>query len=376
MMSLATYKNVTRQPTNNNTTDLFGSTIFHIIILYFRSAKQLTISSRFTKDNAMKIEEKTLIRKRFDRRGMVFSTVIVLGWFASNALVGVVNKSLFQLEKTRFPILLTSLHMLSSFVLCHVYLQPVNRGRSLIVLPRGLWMKVLALSVVFSSSIALGNVALQYLDLPLIHMVSSLTPVATFFVELLFLTADQFNSKYTKQSWYSMCFLVGGAVLSTIGDAEFQLFGFVCAMLSTFLRAIKSLLQEYLLKGECVETTIYLLYLMSFPSFIFLLVFGTLFEYDVLFGLWQLQVLQLKVVSLVILSSLAAFSYNIFGFLVSMKASAVAIHILGNIKVVLCIAASLLVFGNNVSVVSWIGVVLTLFGGAVFWYGKQQNSSA
>jgi len=173
-----------------------------------------------------------------------------------------------------------------------------------------------------------------------------------------------------------MCFLVGGAVLSTIGDAEFQLFGFVCAMLSTFLRAIKSLLQEYLLKGECVETTIYLLYLMSFPSFIFLLVFGTLFEYDVLFGLWQLQVLQLKVVSLVILSSLAAFSYNIFGFLVSMKASAVAIHILGNIKVVLCIAASLLVFGNNVSVVSWIGVVLTLFGGAVFWYGKQQNSSA
>lgn len=320
----------------------------------------------------MKSEEKITIRKRFARRGMVFAVGIVLGWFASNALVGVVNKSLFQLEKTRFPILLTSLHMLSSFVLCHFYLRPVNRGRSLVVLPRGLWMKVLALSVVFSSSIALGNVALQYLDLPLIHMVSSLTPVATFFVELLFLSSNQFNSKYTKLSWYSMCLLVGGAILSTVGDAEFALFGFTCAMLSTFLRAIKSLLQEYLLKGECVETTIYLLYLMSLPSFIILLVFGSVFEYHILVSLWQLQVPQFKVVCLVILSSLTAFSYNIFGFVVSMQASAVTIHILGNIKVVLCIAASLLVFGNNVSFVSWFGVALTLFGGAVFWYGKQQ----
>lgn len=241
-------------------------------------------------------------------------------------------------------------------------------------LPRGLWMKVLALSVVFSTSIALGNIALQYLGLPLVHMVSSLTPVATLFVELLSLSSANFKSKYNVLSYYSMFFLVGGAILSTIGDAEFVLFGFLCAMLSTFLRAIKSLLQEYLLKGECVETTIYLLYLMSLPSFILLLVFGITFEYPVLVGLWQLQVPQPKVLSLVVLSSLTAFSYNIFGFLVSIQASAVAIHILGNIKVVLCIAVSLLVFGNNISIVSWIGVAMTLFGGALFWYGKHQRN--
>lgn len=309
------------------------------------------------------------------RRG-IFSVAIVLGWFCSSALVGVVNKSLFQLEGAKFPILLTSLHMLSSFMLCHLFLRPVNREGTLANLPRGLWLKVLCLSVVFSVSVALGNIALQYLGLPLMNMVSSLTPAATFLVELLFLKSEKFTSKkYSSWCWYSMCFLVGGAVLSTIGDAEFVLFGFMCAVVSTFLRAIKSLLQEYLLKGECVETTIYLLYLMSFPSFIFLLIFGIICEKQVLVNILQLHIPHPKMFSLVILSSLSAFSYNIFGFLVSIQASAVALHILGNIKVVLCIAASLAVFGNNVSVVSWIGMVLTLLGGIMFWYGKQKSSS-
>jgi drug/metabolite transporter (DMT)-like permease len=169
-----------------------------------------------------------------------------------------------------------------------------------------------------------------------------------------------------------MAFLLGGAVLSTIGDADFVLFGFICAVMSTLLRGLKSLLQEYLLRGECVETTIYLLYLMSFPSFLILLVLGIFLEHHVLMDLWRLHVPQLKVVSLVILSCLSAFSYNIFGFLVSIQASAVTIHILGNVKVVLCIAASLVVFGNNVTVLSWIGVIMTLLGGIIFWYGKKK----
>lgn len=305
-----------------------------------------------------------------DVRGTFITTAVVLGWFCSNALVGVVNKSLFQLEGVRFPILLTSLHMLSSFVFGHVLLSPANRQNALLNIPRSLWIKILALSVVFSLSIALGNVALQYLGLPLIQMISSLTPVATFFIEMI-LTPEKFSSKYTSFSWYSMAGLLGGAVLSTIGDVDFVLFGFICAVLSTLLRSLKSLLQEYLLRGECIETTIYLLYLMSFPSFLILFVLGFFLEYHIMLELWQLHVPGARVMSLVILSCLSAFSYNIFGFLVSIQASAVTIHILGNIKVVLCIAASLIVFGNNVTVLSWVGVIMTLLGGAIFWYGKK-----
>lgn len=306
-----------------------------------------------------------------DVRGAIITSAVVFGWFCSNALVGVVNKSLFQLEGLRFPILLTSLHMFSSFVFGHLLLSPANRQNTLLNIPRSLWIKILALSIVFSLSIALGNVALQYLGLPLIQMISSLTPVATFFIEML-LTPTEFTSKYTSLSWYSMAGLLGGAVLSTIGDLDFVLFGFICAVLSTMLRSLKSLLQEFLLRGECVETTIYLLYLMSFPSFLILFVLGFFLEYHIMLELWQLHVPRPRVISLVILSCLSAFSYNIFGFLVSIQASAVTIHILGNIKIVLCIIASLIVFGNNVTVLSWLGILMTLLGGAIFWYGKKK----
>ena len=66
-----------------------------------------------------------------------------------------------------------------------------------------------------------------------------------------------------------------------------------------------------------------------------------------------------------------SFFLNLANFLVTKYTSAVALQVLGNVKVVLSIVVSLIIFGNKVSEVSVLGCVITLLGVAMYnWAPK------
>lgn len=65
---------------------------------------------------------------------------------------------------------------------------------------------------------------------------------------------------------------------------------------------------------------------------------------------------------MVFFSGFVAFFLNLMNFLVTKYTSAVTLQVLGNIKVVISIGISLLIFGNELSVWSSAGCIITLAG--------------
>ena len=77
--------------------------------------------------------------------------------------------------------------------------------------------------------------------------------------------------------------------------------------------------------------------------------------------------------AMVILSGLVAFFLNLCNFVVTKKTSAVTLQVLGNVKVVISIAVSLLIFGTPVSSFSASRCLITLAG--VYAYNKAPKPS-
>ena len=69
---------------------------------------------------------------------------------------------------------------------------------------------------------------------------------------------------------------------------------------------------------------------------------------------------------LIFFSGFVAFFLNLMNFLVTKTTSAVTLQVLGNVKVVISIAISLIIFGNHVSAWSLAGCVITLAGVAAY----------
>jgi drug/metabolite transporter (DMT)-like permease len=74
----------------------------------------------------------------------------------------------------------------------------------------------------------------------------------------------------------------------------------------------------------------------------------------------------LRLWGLVWLSGFIAFFLNVANFLVTKYTSPVALQVFGNVKVVLSITISLVIFGNRVSVWSVVGCAITLGGVALY----------
>ena len=109
-----------------------------------------------------------------------------------------------------------------------------------------------------------------------------------------------------------------------------------------------------------------LLYHMSKPSLL-LLALGTLvFEHSAFSdpSLWM----NFSLWFLIALSCMCAVGYNIMNFLVTFYTSPVTLQVLGNVSIMLTVLFSLVIFQNEMSIVSVAGIVCVMVGSA--WYQK------
>ncbi|XP_035690957.1 UDP-URONIC ACID TRANSPORTER 1-like [Branchiostoma floridae] len=159
-----------------------------------------------------------------------------------------------------------------------------------------------------------------------------------------------------------------GALLNTVGEVNFHMLGFVATLLSTILRAAKSILQGVLLKDERMDS-IRLLYHMSIPSFFLLLFLTLVFESSAVYDedlhnnprLWLL----------ILVSCACAVGYNTMTFVVTYYTSAVTLQVLGNVNMLVNVVVSVLIFQNTVTGTSVAGILVTLLGVLMYQRANQ-----
>nr|XP_003226854.2 PREDICTED: solute carrier family 35 member E4 [Anolis carolinensis] len=284
----------------------------------------------------------------------------VLVWLATGTTMASLNKWIFAVHNFRFPVLLSSLHMLTA-----VLVGKLRASGPRPLLGPGAQARVLLLSVTFCASVAFGNLGLNYVQLDFAQMVYTTTPLFT-----LALSEALLRKRHHPLQYAAMGPICLGAALSIVGQVHFDQAGCCCLVAATFLRGLKSIQQSTLLQEERLDS-LSLLCLTSLPSFYILFGAALLLEVGPAWegasgssygaGLW----------ACLLASCLGSVLYNLASFAVLSLTSALTIHVLGNFNVVGNLLLSRLLFGSRLTPLGYAGIGLTLSG--VFMYHHCQG---
>ncbi|XP_053136364.1 solute carrier family 35 member E4 [Hemicordylus capensis] len=283
----------------------------------------------------------------------------VLVWLATGTTMSSLNKWIFAVHNFRYPVLLSSLHMLTAVVVGKPLAQlRAGGGAGGAPLGPGAQLRVFLLSLTFCTSVAFGNMGLNYVQLDFAQMVYTTTPLFT-----LTLSKVLLGKRHHPLQYAAMGPICLGASLSIVGEVHFNQAGCCFLFAATFLRGLKSIQQSTLLQEERLDS-LTLLCLTSLPSFCILftaalaLEVGPAWDGSLAFGggLWLC----------ILLSCLGSVLYNLASFCVISLTSALTLHVLGNFNVVGSLLLSHFLFGSQLSWLGYIGIGLTLSG--VFLY--------
>ncbi|XP_032426642.1 solute carrier family 35 member E4 isoform X1 [Xiphophorus hellerii] len=304
------------------------------------------------------------LRARSRRRPLaemlhLLSAVIV--WLVTGTTISSLNKWIFAVYNFRYPLLLSALHMLTAIVVDYglIKLRVIrHRGAAEQDLTPNAKCKVFLLSLTFCASIAFGNIGLNYVQLSFAQMIYTTTPLFTLAISSLILGKQHHIIKYT-----AMMPICLGASFSIMGEVQYDQTGCFFVFAATMLRGVKSIQQSILLQEEKINS-VFLLYLMSIPSFCILAVAALALEN------WALLESPLHydrhLWVFILLSCLGSVMYNLASCCVITLTSAVTLHVLGNLNVVGNLLLSQLLFGSELSTLSCAGAVLTLSGMLIY----------
>ncbi|XP_051540126.1 solute carrier family 35 member E4-like isoform X2 [Myxocyprinus asiaticus] len=300
-------------------------------------------------------------RRRRRAPEMLHLTFAVSVWLVTGTTISSLNKWIFAVYNFRYPLLLSALHMLTAIVVDYglikwrvIRLKGIGEQD----LTTSAKCKVFLLSLTFCASIAFGNVGLSYVQISFAQMIYTTTPLFTLAISTLILGKQHHFLKYT-----AMMPICLGASFSIMGEVQFDQTGCLFVFAATMLRGVKTIQQSILLQEEKINS-VFLLYLMSIPSFCILAIAALAlenwaalqspFQYD--HHLW----------GFILLSCLGSVLYNLASCCVITLTSAVTLHILGNLNVVGNLLLSQLLFGSELSALSCAGAALILSGMIIY----------
>ena len=291
--------------------------------------------------------------------GRAAAAVVV--WMFLNITIGNLNGWILKRHAFAYPVMLTSIHMVVCWICSGIALRlDMFRPRSAV--SSATLRKVACLSVTFCLSVTCGNVALRFIYVSFAQMVTAASPLFT--MALMFVAVGK---RYSRTATLSMVPMCGGVMMCTAGEINFHLLGFGAVIAATLLRGIKSILQQRLLQSpEERLDSMSLLYHMSGPSVLILGVISAATEHAAFHDERLYAPEAARLWGLILLSGGVSFFLNLANFVVTKYTSAVSLQVLGNVKVVLSILVSLLIFNNKVSEFSVLGSVITLLGVAMY----------
>lgn len=295
----------------------------------------------------------------------------VASWFVLNIAIASVNKWVISVERFEYPAILTVVHMVCSYALSALCLASCLPPSSPEPPSAETLRRVRMLSLAFCGSVFCGTAALRYVFVSFQQMVTAASPLMT-----LLLARALTDKVFSRLAYLSMLPMCGGVMLCVVGELRvlsaeraFSWLGLGLIVTSTALRGVKSIMQGALLtSGADQLDALSLLQHMSKYS-VALLSGYALLTGEVGACLADERVRRPRVAAAVLASGAIAFLLNVANFLVTQYTSAVTLQVLGNVKVVLSIGTSLVVFGNALSPLSALGCLVTLGGVALYQRG-------
>ena len=343
------------------------------------------------------------------KRKLLKTTAIVCGWFASTVLLISFNKILMRDgSKFRLPIFLTFMHMCVAYACCEVVLSFKERSavaafrshssstsnnskvgwvsaRQQLQSNRQFW-KIFALSQTFAVSIVAAVASLEYLEVSFEQAIAACTPAVTAFMGMVIL-----RKKEHWRVWASLTPVILGGMVTAGAEPTFHAKGLALVLASMVARATKSCLQELLLSSAESEggvskdgvvqqleklDSLNSLRWMSLMSVCTLLPASVEFEGVCAIKAALRSAYEENDLAWALCANCAgAFLVNISQFLVTQHVGALSMQVLGNVKTIVTVVFSVVIFKNVVGLRSMLGYALTLIGCFVYLREKRRREA-
>ncbi|XP_057414916.1 probable sugar phosphate/phosphate translocator At3g11320 [Lotus japonicus] len=295
---------------------------------------------------------------------------VVISWYSSNIGVLLMNKFLLSNYGFKYPVFLTTCHMMVCSVFSYVGISVMDIVPLQNIQSKEQFAKICALSVVFCFSVVCGNMSLKYIPVSFNQAIGATTP--------FFTAVFAYAVSRKREAWVTYGTLlpvVAGVVIASGGEPSFQLFGFLICVSSTAARAFKSVLQDILLssEGEKLNSMNLLLYMTPIAMLV-LLPATLLMEENVIWITIELARKDIRILWYLLFSSSLAYFVNLTNFLVTKYTSALTLQVLGNAKGAIAVVVSILIFKNPISMIGMLGYGLTVIGVVLYSESKKRYS--
>jgi len=305
------------------------------------------------------------------------SFVWLMIWMANNIGITLLNKASFATVDFHYPYFLSFLHMVCNSIGSAFIFRSIKKDteagktgffQSLLgtitrkKLDKNGRKYILAFSVIFSLNIAIGNVSLRHVSVNFNQIMRSLVPAITITMGLCL------GKDISKNRIIAVVPVVMGVAMATFGDNVFTALGFFYTAVCIVLASLKVVASGEILTGSLKLHPVDLLGHLAPLAMVQCIVLsfitgeiGEIFSRDDLCD-------SFLPAAVVLTSGAFSFSLNISSLMANKLTSPLTLCIAANVKQVLMIAISTIIFETPISPLNGAGIIVVLLGSGRYSY--------
>eukprot|EP00522_Entomoneis_paludosa_P008971 CAMPEP_0172454208 /NCGR_PEP_ID=MMETSP1065-20121228/11270_1 /TAXON_ID=265537 /ORGANISM="Amphiprora paludosa, Strain CCMP125" /LENGTH=396 /DNA_ID=CAMNT_0013206501 /DNA_START=248 /DNA_END=1438 /DNA_ORIENTATION=+ len=323
-------------------------------------------------------------------------------WMINNIGVTLLNKAAFATVDFRYPYFLSAVHMALNALGSQFVFWSLERRRPLTdndsnskelpSSPQESWVTrilgniqrqtldksgkrlILAFSFIFSLNIAIGNVSLKYESVNFNQVMRSLVPAITIAMGMAL------GKPTSLRRQLAVLPVIMGVAMACFGDMSYTALGFFYTVMCILLAALKVVASGEMLTGSLKLHPVDLLGHMAPLALVQCIVFAFFTgEITSIASRWEKELnpfVNIYPFLVVVGSGVASFTLNISSLQANKLTSPLTLCIAANVKQVLMIAMSTVLFNIDISPLNGAGILVVLMGSARYSYVSVMEKSA